>query len=312
MPVVIETESLTKYYGEVVGVERLDMGVEEGEVFGFLGPNGAGKTTTMRLLMGLLFPTSGGASVLGLDCWKESVALKRKIGYLPGEPTLYPRLTGEQHIRFIAGFNGGSEEAGTRLASRLELETGRRARDCSRGMRQKLALVLALMKNPQVLIMDEPTTALDPLTQRVVYDVLAERREAGATILFSSHNLAEVEKICDRVGIIRDGSLVATERIDELGAKRLHNVEVTFAGAVPDDMGTLPGVSEVKPETASRLLLTYRGNINDLVGYLCRYTLADLSISHASLEEVFLEYYGTGDAEDATSGAEDGGGGGAS
>jgi ABC-2 type transport system ATP-binding protein len=304
---VVLTEKLTKHYGDIVGIDGLDMEVVRGEVFGFLGPNGAGKTTTMRLLMGLLFPTSGVARVLDLDCWKDSVALKREIGYLPGEPTLYPRLNGEEHIRFVAGFNGGSAEGGMRLASRLELDTNRRARDCSRGMKQKLSLVLALMKSPPLLIMDEPTTALDPLTRRVVYDVLAERQESGATILFSSHNLSEVERICDRVGIIRDGSLVATERIDELGGKKLHNVEVTFSGPPPADFASLPGVSGVKAETGDRLVLSYRGDVNELVRYLGRFEISDLAIAHASLEDVFLEYYGSGDDASEAVGEGEGG-----
>lgn len=291
----IETRGLTKYYGDIVGLEDLDLEVRKGEVFGFLGPNGAGKTTTIRLLMGLLYPTRGRASILGLDCWSETVAVKSKVGYLPGETALYNRLTGEELVSFIAGFNGGGTGEAEKLAARLELDLTRRVREASRGMKQKLALVLSLMKCPSVLIMDEPTTGLDPLTQVTLYEILNEYREAGATILFSSHNLFEVERICDRVGIIREGRLVATESIEGLRAKRVRHVEVAFSDGLPEGLASWPGVADVE-EAGSRAEFKFKGDIDRLVKSISTRQVTDLSVTHASLEDVFLEYYGGGTA----------------
>ena len=292
---VISTESLTKLYGRVVGVKDLDLEVEEGEVFGFLGPNGAGKTTTIRLLMGLMRPSTGSARVMGLDAWKDSVAVKEKVGYLPGDAALYEKMTGEAHVKFVASFCRDAsqvETAGYDLASLLELELERKVHGYSKGMKQKLAIVLALMKKPPLIIMDEPTNALDPLTQKVLYDILNERREEGATILFSSHNLPEVERIANRVGIVRKGTLVGTERIEDLRGMRLRNVEVIFEGDVPADLDLerVPGVSGVE-RLGNRLQLKLRGDINPLLKIVARYDVADFSVSHASLEDVFLEFY---------------------
>jgi ABC-2 type transport system ATP-binding protein len=289
---VIKTEALTKHYGKVVGVEDLYLEVNEGEVFGFLGPNGAGKTTTIRCLMGLLKPTSGRGEVLGLDTWKQSVSVREKVGYLAGESALYDRLTGEALIRFISRFDNHSESHGLELAERLNLTLDRKVSGYSRGMKQKLAVVLALMKKPPLLMMDEPTNALDPLTQHMLYEILNEYRESGTTIMFSSHNLPEVERICDRVGIIRDGNLVATERMQDLRNMRLRNVEITFAREVPGELGSIPGVSDLEEQAGNRVQLKLKGEIDPLVKMIASYDVADLSAKHASLEDVFFEFYG--------------------
>ena len=287
---VISTESLTKYYGKVVGVEGLNMEVQQGELFGFLGPNGAGKTTTIRLVMGMLKPNRGRASVLGLDAWRQSVEVKRLVGYLPGEPAFYPRMTGEEMVRFVASFDGNGEDSGRELAGRLELDIGRRIEGYSRGMKQKLAIVLALMKRPPLLIMDEPTNGLDPITQHVLYEILRELREGGTTLLFSSHNLPEVERLADRVGIIRQGHLVGTERIEDLRNMRLRNVEVIYADEPPDRLDKLAGVIDFE-RAGNRVQLKFKGDLNSLLAELTRNELLDLSIGHASLEDVFLEFY---------------------
>jgi ABC-2 type transport system ATP-binding protein len=294
---VIRTESLTKRYGRVVGVEDLGLEVRRGEVFGFLGPNGAGKTTTIRLLMGLLRPTRGTASVLGLDCWRQSVQVKGRVGYLPGEGGLYTRLTGAEHIRFIAGFHGGGDDEALALALRLELDAEQLARKVggySRGMKQKLAVVLALMSRPALLIMDEPTNGLDPITQHELYEILNEFRRDGTTTLFSSHNLPEVERICDRVGIIKEGRLVATERIEDLGAKRLRNVEVVFSGPPPPGLAGFPGVSGFEVQAPNRAQFKFRGDADALLKELASHPIADFSVTHASLEDLFLEFYEKG------------------
>jgi ABC-2 type transport system ATP-binding protein len=286
---VIVTENLTKHYGNIVGVESLDLRVSEGEIFGFLGPNGAGKTTTMRLLMGLLAPTAGSASILDLDCWKRSVEVKRVVGYLPGEPAMYKRLTGERLIRFVAGF-GADEKAGFDFAERLELDVTRQLKEYSRGMKQKMALTLALMRRAPLVIMDEPTNGLDPLTQYVLYEILQEQREAGVTILFSSHNLPEVERISDRVGIIKDGRMATIQKIDELRNMKLRNVDITFKGQPPEGLDRLPGISGFEI-AGDRVQLKLRGDINPLLKAIAGVEVADLAIAHASLEDVFLEYY---------------------
>ncbi|MBN1289285.1 MAG: ABC transporter ATP-binding protein [Actinobacteria bacterium] len=289
-PVII-TESLTKHYGETVGVEGLDLVVEEGEIYGFLGPNGAGKTTTLRLLLGLIEPTGGKGEILGHNIWTGTVEVKKKVGYLPGDASLYKEMTGEAHIRFLSKFNGCDEKNGHELATRLELDLEKRVEDCSRGMKQKLALILALMKKPPVLIMDEPTNALDPLTQHLLYELLREYRDEGTTVLFSSHNLPEVERICSRVGIIRDGHLSRVEKIEDLGAKRIRNVEVVFEGQVPAGLESIPGVSDVEIND-DRVQLKLKGNINPLIKKIAEYDVVDMSFTHASLEDVFLEFYG--------------------
>ncbi len=296
---VITTESLTKHYGKVVGVEELALEVFEGELFGYLGPNGAGKTTTLRLLMGMLRPNGGTATVLGLDAWKDSVAVNAKVGYLPGDAPLYERLTGEGHIRFIAGFNDHGEREGFRLAERLGLELNRKVSGFSSGMKQKLALILALMKKPPLLLMDEPTSGLDPLVQQTVYEILNEYREDGSTILFSSHNLPEVERICDRVGVIREGHLVGTERIEDLRNKRLRNVEIIFSGEVPDNLGELPGVTDLE-RAGNRVQLKLKGEIDPLIKMVAQYQVADFSVGNASLEDGFLEFYGRGTGGDGS------------
>lgn len=293
MEPVITTKGLTKYYGPVRGVEDLDLEVYRGELFGFLGPNAAGKTTTMRLLMGLLRPTRGSASVLDHDSWNENVAINREVGYLPGDAPLYARLTGEELIDFISGFDGLGRDNGRDLAELFELDLGRKVEGYSRGMRQKLSLILALMKKPPVLIMDEPTSGLDPIMQHKLYEVLREYRGEGATVMFSSHNLPEVERICDRVGAIRDGRLVGTERIEDLRNKHLRNVEVIFSGEVPGRLEELEGISEYEV-TGKRVQLKIKGDLNPLIRELARCEVADFSVSHASLEDVFLEFYSVG------------------
>jgi ABC-2 type transport system ATP-binding protein len=287
---LVKTEGLTKFYGKVVGVQDLDLEVFRGELFGFLGPNGAGKTTTIRLIMGMLKPNRGRASVLGLDTWARSVDVKRLVGYLPGEPALYPRMTGEEMIRFVASFDHHGEESGRELARRLELDLDRRTEGYSRGMKQKLAIVLALMKDPPLLIMDEPTNGLDPITQHALYETLNEMREGGTTVLFSSHNLPEVERLADRVGIIRQGRLAGTERIEDLRSMHLRNVEAIYSGEPPEGLDRLDGVTGIE-RAGNRVQLKFKGDLNALLSLMTTRELHDLTIGHANLEDIFLEFY---------------------
>ncbi|MFH1330952.1 MAG: ABC transporter ATP-binding protein [Actinomycetota bacterium] len=292
MEAVIRLEGLTKYYGKSRGVAGLDLEVLPGEVFGYLGPNGAGKTTTIRLLLDLIRPTSGRAVVLGDDPRAGGPALRRRIGYLAGDPALYRKMTGRQlltylgHVRGLAGLVPAE-----RLAERLELDLGRPIGDLSRGNRQKVAVVQAFMHSPQLLVLDEPTSGLDPLMQREFYRLVAEAKAEGRTVFLSSHVLSEVERIADRVGIVREGRLVVVEGLEALKAKALRRLEIHFAGPVPrEEFAALPGVGDVVVEDGL-LTCTAVGSIDGLVKAAARYEVTNLVSHEADLEALFLRYY---------------------
>ena len=232
----IETSGLTKDYGAGRGLFDLDLSIPRGEVFGYLGPNGAGKTTTIRLLMAMIRPTRGSASIFGLDCQTKSVEIKRTVGYLPGELPQFGGLRGSEVVAYLAGLRGGVDAAVVAdLATRFDLDLGRRFREYSRGNKQKLGLILAFMHRPQLLILDEPTGGLDPLNQQEFYKLVLETRERGATVFLSSHILSEVEHICTHVGIIRQGTLVRVASLNELHHMRVREVEVEFGDEPPLD-----------------------------------------------------------------------------
>ena len=225
----IRTSSLTKDYGAGRGLFELDLQVAEQEVFGYLGPNGAGKTTTIRLLMGMIRPTSGSAYVFGLDCIREAVAVKRRVGYLPGDVPRFGSLTGSEVVAYLGGMRGGIDKARVRsLAERFELDLGRRFREYSSGNKQKLAVVLAFMHKPDLLILDEPASGLDPLNRQEFFALLREARDDGATVFLSSHILSEVEDVCDRVGILRDGRLVRVARIGDASEPSLEEIFLSY------------------------------------------------------------------------------------
>ncbi len=296
----IRTEKLNKSYGANRGVIDLDLSVNEGEVFGFLGPNGAGKTTTIRLLLNLIKPTGGKATVLGLDSQQDSVEIHRQIGYLPGEFSLYPNLTGSQTLEYFAHLRGiaGAEnwKFVQKLAERLELDLTRKMRQYSRGNKQKVCIIQALMHQPRLLILDEPTSGLDPLNQQEFYRLMKEAQAKGATIFLSSHIMSEVEKICDRVGIIREGRLVKVGNISDLTDLKSHQLELTFAGTVPlDEFEKLPGVDHIEKSTINShevLRCTVRAEMLDaVVKAAARYSLVNFVSREPSLEETFLNYY---------------------
>ena len=288
----ITTRGLTKDYGMQRGLFDLDLEVGAGEVFGFLGPNGAGKTTTIRLLMGMIFPTRGSAQVFGLDCQREAVAVKTKVGYLPGELPQFGGLRGSEIVAYLAGLRGGVDAARvTAIAQRLELDLGRRYREYSRGNKQKLGLLVAFMHRPSLLILDEPTASLDPLNQQTFYDLLSESRQDGATIFLSSHVLSEVEHVCDHVGIIRRGRLVSVAGLDDLHHLRIHHVEVEFAGAPPiDAIKAAEGVTDVRVD-GSRVQCKVRGGFEPLLTAIAGRGVLNLVSEEPSLEELFLSYY---------------------
>src|SRR2546421_9032686 len=233
---IIEVEGLTKSYGDKRGVIDVSLEVGEGEVFGFLGPNGAGKTTTIRVLMALLRADAGAARIAGLDCWRQSIEVKRLIGYVPGEPSLDPNLTGGQILEYFANVRGGVDHAYLKkLVDRFNLDTSRKFRQYSTGNKRKVVLIQAFMHRPRVLVLDEPTSGLDPLNQQVFDGMVREAREEGRTVFLSSHVLSEVEKTCTRVAIIRDGGIVRIGGIHELNDIKRYEITIAFAQPVPAD-----------------------------------------------------------------------------
>ncbi|HEX7224460.1 MAG TPA: ABC transporter ATP-binding protein [Candidatus Limnocylindria bacterium] len=290
---VISTRELTKHYGgAVAALEGLTLDVRPGEIFGFLGPNGAGKSTMIRTLLGFLHPTSGSATVLGMDIVRESVAIRGLTGYLPGGVALYDSMTGEQVLEYFARLQGREAYRRDELVERLQMpqvDLRRRVRDYSRGMRQKIGVIQALQHDPELAILDEPTEGLDPLMQHAFYGILADLRAEGRTIFFSSHVLSEVERVCDRVGIIRHGRLMAVHEVRELLARRRRKVAIQWRGAAPDP-DSLPGLEDVTVD-GDRLFGTLSGDVAAFVRAVASPSLEDLTIEPASLEEAFLEYY---------------------
>jgi ABC-2 type transport system ATP-binding protein len=293
MSLAIRTEKLTKSYGRKArGIEEVDLAVEEGEVFGFLGPNGAGKTTTVRTLLGFLRPTGGRGEVFGLDIIKDSVGVRARIGNLPGEFALEDKMTGEGLLRFFARLRGVKDLGYAReLAERLGAELRRPMRRLSRGNKQKIGLVQAMFHRPPLLILDEPTGGLDPLVQEEFLDIIEEVKAEGRTVFFSSHNLAEVERVCDRVGIIRGGRLVAVETTETLIDKSFRHVVLTFAEDVdPKAFEALPGVKDFRAG-GNRLTFTLYDDLDEMVKLAARHELVNMEYERPSLEEVFLTYY---------------------
>jgi ABC-2 type transport system ATP-binding protein len=293
MTAIIQLEKLTKSYGTHRGIIDVDLEVEQGEIFGFLGPNGAGKTTTIRTVLDLIRPTSGRARVFGIDSSTDPVAIHKRIGYIPGEFTLYDRLTGGQTLTYFANLRGGVDQAYQRsLIERFEIDPSRRFKELSKGNKQKIGLVIALQHRPELLILDEPTSGLDPLVQQSFYALVHEARAEGRTVFLSSHILSEVERTCDRVAIIRDGRLVKVDSVEGLRDLAHHAVELRFADGVPAEAFTgLPGVSDVKIDDHTLHMRVF-GPITPVVQVAARYELLDFVSREPTLEETFLAQYG--------------------
>ena len=302
----IETEHLAKSYGHARGITDVTMRVETGEIFGFIGPNGAGKSTTIRTLLGLIHKDSGEARIFGLDCERDRVTIAREVGYLPSEVRYYDRMRAHDLLDYAASFYpdpAACRARGRELAERLDLALDQRIDDMSLGNRKKVGIVQALQHEPRLIVLDEPTSGLDPLVQRTFFDLLREENGRGATILFSSHVLSEVQRVCDRVAIIREGSIVRTQGIAELAASACKRVVIELAGGRDADAQALErlGAQDVSTDGAHASFL-FPGGANDLVRALSGLDLANVDISEPSLEEVFLRYYGekAEGADDAT------------
>jgi ABC-2 type transport system ATP-binding protein len=290
----IRTSKLTKDYGLGRGLFDLDLQIAGPEIFGYLGPNGAGKTTTIRLLMGMLRPTSGQAFVFGLDAFREAVEVKRKVGYLPGDVPQFGSLTGNEAVAYLGGMRGGVDRRRVKsIAERFGLDLSRRFREYSSGNKQKLAILLAFMHAPELLILDEPTSGLDPLNQQEFYALLKEARDGGATVFLSSHVLSEVQRVSDRVGIIRGGRLVQLAQLEEMRRIQVHHVEVTFGAEeqIPEAaMRDAAGVSDltVVGRVAS---CTVHGSFEGLHRAIRDSEVVELVSTEPSLEEVFLSHF---------------------
>lgn len=289
---VIETKDLTVYYGKHRGIKDVNLTVEKGEVFGFLGPNGAGKTTTQRVLLDIFSPSAGQAIVFGLDCQEEGVELRKRIGYLPGELALYANMKASEFFKmyeFLRGKNG-SKDYWRELADRLDLDTNRKIKQFSRGNKQKVGVVAAFMNKPDLLILDEPTGGLDPLVQKTVLEMVREAKADGRTIFFSSHILSEVQAVCDRVGIIRDGKLVATQRVEDLFAQRMNRLDLIFDGLPPIGTFDITGVKELERREKT-IVLEVKENLPKVLAAAAQHNIMDIETHNISLEDIFLTYY---------------------
>lgn len=295
MGYAIETKKLTKYYGKARGIVDVDLAMEEGEIFGFIGPNGAGKSTTIRTLLGLIKKTSGAASIFGMDCEKDKVKILSQVGYLPGEVFYYDNMRAIDLLRYSASFyKKDCSKRIAELADALSLDLNKKIEDMSLGNKKKVGIVQGLLHSPRLIILDEPTSGLDPLMQRTFFDLIQHENERGASVLFSSHILGEVQRICDRVAIIKEGRVVDLRSIEELRKNSYKKVSLTTCE--PLENFDLPGMAKLTQDGAQTSFL-YSGDVNALLQRLSALQLADANVSEPELEEIFLHYYEDGEAD---------------
>lgn len=287
---VIEIKNLTKSYGEHKGIEKVSLTVEKGEIFGFIGPNGAGKSTTIRVLLALIHPTAGSAAIFGKDCIKEAAEIARDIGYLPGETAYYDNMTVRELVRYAADLYGKNCDDRIReLSERLQLDLSRKIADLSMGNKKKVGIVCALLHSPKLIILDEPTNGLDPLIQQEFFTVLQEENKRGATVFFSSHILSEVQKICDRVAIVKEGSIIGVQKISELRANSHKKISVT-SDNIPEGHFNLQGIENFMQDGNTAKFM-FMGNIAEILAKLSQLTVHDVFIEEPALEEIFMHYY---------------------
>jgi ABC-2 type transport system ATP-binding protein len=287
----LEIKSLTKWYGSVCAVEDVSLEIEQGEIFGYLGPNGSGKTTTIRIFLDFIRASAGRAQLFGLDSHVHSSKIKSRIGYVPGEYGIYEEMRGFEYLRFFGALRGYRKTPlRDRLIEIFNLDISKRTKSYSHGTKQKLAIVQAFMHDPELLILDEPTIGLDPLMQQRFYELLMEMKNRGKTIFLSSHILSEVEKVCDRVGILREGKLVAIHEISEIKKIRLKSIEINFKQEVNESVFRLDGVRKVEKD-GNTIQLWVDSNINSILRTISEYPVENISFRDACLEDIFMEYY---------------------
>ncbi len=288
---VIEIINLKKYYGKQVGIEDVSFSVQEGDIYGFIGPNGAGKSTTIRTLLALLKPTSGSANIFGKDCIAHASEIAKDVGYLSGEPSYYENMKVKEFLNYSAELydkkdNSRLEE----LSERLQLDMNRKIEDLSMGNKKKVGIISALLHSPKLLILDEPTSGLDPLMQQIFFDILREENEKGTTILFSSHVLSEVQKLCDKVAIIKEGTIIDTQSITELRKNGYKKVSIVADSALSKEDFKMDGVADLAIRDSSASFI-YMGPVTDLLQWINSFQVRDVFIEEPTLEEIFLHYY---------------------
>ena len=295
---IIETRGLSVFYGRHRGIIDVYMRIEKGEVYGFLGPNGSGKTTTQRVLMDIIRPTAGEARMFGKDCQKDGVAARDRVGYLPGELSLYDNMRASQFFKMYFSLQKSNTDPSywQILADRLQLDTSRKIREFSRGNKQKVGVVAAFMNKPDLLILDEPTSGLDPLVQQTVMELVREANQAGATVFFSSHILPEVQAVCDRVAIIRAGQLVAIKRVDDLTTQHFKRVRFRFATMPPEEAFSQDGVTEITRDKDG-ITLEIHSHLDKVMKTAASFGITDIETIPVTLEEIFLAYYGNGNGD---------------
>lgn len=288
---IIETKQLTKYYGKSRGIVGVDLSIEEGEVFGFIGPNGAGKSTTLRLLLGLIHPTSGSAQIFGKDCVKDAHLIHKDIGYLPSEVFYYDNMKVKDLFDYSASFYGKDCSAKVLdLAKRLDLDLTKKIDDLSYGNKKKVGIIQGLLHSPKLILLDEPTSGLDPLMQNIFFDILAEENKRGATVLFSSHILSEVQRLCDRVAIIKEGKIVKLDTMESMKKEAYLKVFIETKKATDVTKWKIDHLTQVV-QTGNTTTFLYKGDLNALMDQLAKLELVRVNVQEADLEDIFLHYY---------------------
>ena len=290
---VIDITDLSKFYGKARGIEHVSLEIGEGEIFGFIGPNGAGKSTTIRILLNLIFPTAGSARIMGMDVIRETKKIKRQVGYIPSDANAYTSMDVNEFLNYCSNFYGVQKDAHRidELSTLFELDLNRKIAELSMGNRKKVSIVQSLLHNPKLLILDEPTTGLDPLMQARFFELLRSENQKGMTIFFSSHILGEVQMLCKRVAIIKKGKIIQLEDIETLRKKQLKKVYIEFGEQVNKENFAIPGIENVIAVSGNMLSFMYLGEINKLVGFLAVRKILNLTIEEPSLDEIFMHYY---------------------
>lgn len=290
-----EVINFKKLYGSIIGVDDVSFNVREGEIMGFIGPNGAGKTTTLRAIVGLIKPTSGEVAVLNESAFKNGWKVRAEVGYAGSDNAIIPNLSVKKNLEFVAQVKGVSMDRVEYLTTKLELNLTRKAKDLSLGNKKKLAIVMALLSSPKFIVLDEPTSGLDPLIKQNLFHLLLDEKKRGASILISSHDLTEIQRLCDRVAIIKDGKILAIEEMEELKTKRLKNVTIETDYSTP--LITIAGASNVKRD-GKFMTFNYNGEMKNLIKYLNSIDLENVEISEASLENIFMHFYEGGSSDE--------------